>query len=627
MDGIAGGVQAGSDQLFASGLHQGLGLGQVVAVDGLVSSLNISVGSAFAVLNAVQIADSLHGLLGTTVGGGGIVVNVVEVQGVHQSVSGLVAGGNANPVSTVDGQGECLTEVDVGQNNGVGVALALVHSLQSVNIGVEEEGHGVGLVDLVHLGGGSVVSNLVSGRSPLGQLALQEGQLSSLIGHNVDDDLGGLILLHLLAVNGVVGVSVDVAGLGGLVVVPVLVTDINDLLAFLQGLHLVGAVGHGGFQSGAVVGGDQSASGVLTSLVQILVNQPVAGAGGQEVVVVDLSLSNITDGVVVNLVAADSAFVLALGIVVSVLDVVGLIAGAFAPSGNGDNGSQQSQGLVGQINLALSVSQSGQRGHSLNIKVGSAIVVHIELQGVAAQPGQSAVGLDVQLVAVSVDVDAVFALHSSFQIGSFNNSGLTGIVVVVAAGNSGLTAVVQVSTVVLHGRIQQGSHGVDVSVSIDGGAILPLHIGVQLDLEDIALDGLFDGLALGQSDLVGGQVSLMVSGHVGDGLSGHEHPLVNTILGVLNGHGGQGGLDVGQHAGVSVGFPSMGVPVVAQCGGIGAVGEVSLDNGGDIEGDDSFDVAAISGIGRTGTANSSVGAAIAATSCHGNDHQNSKQQS
>ena len=236
-----------------------------------------------------------------------ILVNVVEVQGVQQGVSGLVASGSGDPVSAVDGQGESLTEVVVGHDNTVDVGALSVHLLQGIQVGSEEQTHGVGLVDLVHLLGGAVGDCVLSGDNPIVQLASQEGQLGSVVGHDVDNDLLSLELGLILAVD------LEADGLGGGVQVAVVVSDVlevggvldvNQLLSVFQRLDHVSAVGHGGVLAGAVGGGDQAGDLVngLAGLVQFLVDDPVGGAGGQEVVVVVSGLADITDGVVVNLV-------------------------------------------------------------------------------------------------------------------------------------------------------------------------------------------------------------------------------------------------------------------------------------------------------------------------------------
>ena len=551
-------VQTCSYQLVASSSHQILSLGQVVAGDGAVGLFQSAVHSAVNPLNTVDIADSLHSLGRATVGGGGIVVDVVVVQLVHQRVAGLVAGSCGNPVLTIHSQGECLTEVVVGQNNGVLVALGLIHLLQSLHIGVEEEGVGVGLVNLTHLVGGGVVGHLVSGGSPLGQLALQECLLGSLVSHNVDDDLGGLVCLDLAAVYIVVSQSGQsaVCILGVLIVVLVLSED--NLLAVLQGLQLVGAVGHGSFNAGSIVGGLQAAGGIKALLVQILVYQPVGGTGSQEVVDVDSCLSNIADGVLVNLVAANGC-IIGLGVLLVVVLVYLVVVNRVLAAGE--------QGAV-----LIPQTLTGNGVALISLCVYSCIINGDVLRNLVA-------GLILKALSAPQLPDVhIGLLAGSDLVGSGGNIHTLGqcIVVVVTTGNSGLTVVVQVCAVVHHSGIQQSLHGVDVGICIDRSAVLPLHVGVQLDLEYVALLGLLSSLTLGQSDLIFGQVVLVVLGYVSNGSCCLVNPLVLALFRVLNRHSYQGSFQVLHNSLVVVGLPSMGVPGHAQLNSVAAVGILCL---------------------------------------------------
>ena len=70
----------------------------------------------------------------------------------------------------------------------------------------------------------------------------------------------------------------------------------------------------------------------------------------------------------------------------------------------------------------------------------------------------------------------------------------------------------------------------------------------------------------------------VISGYVSDGCCHFVYPLINTVLGVLSFHGNERRGNVAQNRIVSVGFPSVRVPVGTQCGGVAVVGVVAAYN-------------------------------------------------
>ena len=61
---------------------------------------------------------------------------------------------------------------------------------------------------------------------------------------------------------------------------------------------------------------------------------------------------------------------------------------------------------------------------------------------------------------------------------------------------------------------------------------------------------------------------LVLGGHILDRGGHFINPLIDAVFGVLDGHGAEGGRQIAQNAVVSIGFPGVGVPVVAQGGAI-----------------------------------------------------------
>ena len=147
--------------------------------------------------------------------------------------------------------------------------------------------------------------------------------------------------------------------------------------------------------------------------------------------------------------------------------------------------------------------------------------------------------------------------------------GGTRVVVGQAARNSGLTGIVQVGAVVLHLGVEQLLHGVDVIISSDGFAVFPLCIGIELDFIHIALFGGVGGIALAQRNAVLGQIVAMLGGDVLDGGGHFIDPLIDAVFGVLDGHVAEANGEIALQDGlIRIGFPGVGVPVVAQGGAI-----------------------------------------------------------
>ena len=148
----------------------------------------------------------------------------------------------------------------------------------------------------------------------------------------------------------------------------------------------------------------------------------------------------------------------------------------------------------------------------------------------------------------------------------------TCIVVCKSAGNCALAADIEVGAVVLHFRVEELLHGVDVAVSVDGFAVLPFCVGVKSDLPNVTLFGVLNGLTFGKIYVIFGKVVLVVSSYVGDTGSHFPDPLIYAVLRVENGHSAEGAADVASDGIISVGFPSMIVPVGAESSGVALIG-------------------------------------------------------
>ena len=117
----------------------------------------------------------------------------------------------------------------------------------------------------------------------------------------------------------------------------------------------------------------------------------------------------------------------------------------------------------------------------------------------------------------------------------------------------------------MHLGSEQLLERVDVVVGGDLRAVGPAGLGTELQLEDVAgvdLGGVLN--ALGQDDRVLLKVGLVGSGHVLDGEGHIKGILIQAFLGVEDRVVHQRRSEVGEHAGVGVGLPGVGVPVVRQ---------------------------------------------------------------
>ena len=502
------------------------------------------------------------------------------VQVVHQGIGGLVALGCGDVLGAVDGQAHGLAEVGAGQHDGVGVALGGVHGLQALQAAVEEEGHGEGVVHLVQTVGGSEGENLFRRGGPLGQLTLQEGLLGGGVVHYVYNDGGGSILRHGLAVHFKVGHRQQGAVLLLFIAVPVFVLHEHHLLVGLQGNQLVGAVGHGVLNGGAVVGGGQGTGGIHASFVVGLVYQPGVGAADQEVVEIDVLGGYIADGVVIHLVAADGGVIVAHIADLAGIDEQGFLQQVVLLGLVGDVEQAGQDGLNnvfhnlavfgGYLGVAVGVLIGGQLGDFV-IQANAVFLVQI---GQAHAVQGHAVRADVDIDhAVGNALVQIVGVIGGFAVAIGGNhhiiDGGTRVVVGQAARNSGLTGIVQVGAVVLHLGVEQLLHGVDVIISSDGFAVFPLGIGVELDFIHIALFGGVGGIALAQRNAVLGQIVAMLGGDVLDGGGHFIDPLIDAVFGVLDGHVAEANGEIALQDGlIRIGFPGVGVPVVAQGGAI-----------------------------------------------------------
>ena len=520
-----------------------------------MSFLKSLVRSALAVLNTVEVNDSLHSLFGKSVVGVRtvnavclvVIIDVVVVEAVHKGERGLVSLSCGYELCTVNSKAECLTEGLVRENYRVGVTLGVVHLLEHFKVGVEEEGHCVCLVNLVELIGERVGGKLLSGRRPVRKLTLKECLLHSSLVHNVDNDLSGLVLLTLLAVNEEVCEGVEVTVLVGLPTVPVLVTNEYNLLALLERLHLVYAVRLGGFKGSTVSGGNELAGSILKRIVELAVNKPCACERCHEVVEADVGVVYVTDGVIINLVKTNNVPTSAECLVYNVNGNAGLVTLAVCEVSSvcAVNVSSGNPASVCGILILNSVSNA----YPLRALVASLVlsackapeVVHVKVYSLTSC--ESCV--DCVVLGVNGGVNAL----------------VLRVVVLVTTCYSGLTVVVEVSSVVLHRGVKKSLERLDVVISSDLLAILPSCLRVELDLENVTLGDISRGLAFGKIYRVLGKVCLVVLCYVGNRGSHFVNPLIYTVLGVENGHINEGRRNVAKHRVICVCIPCVGVPV------------------------------------------------------------------
>ena len=560
-----------------------------------MSFLKSLVRSALAVLNAVEVNDSLHSLFGKSVVGVStvdavflvVIIDVVVVEAVHKGERGLVSLSCSYELCTVDSKAECLTEGLVRENYRVGVTLGVVHLLEVLKVGVEEEGHCVCLVNLVEVVRESVGRELVCGRRPVRKLTLKEQLLHSSLFHNVDNDLSGLVLLTLLAVNEEVGEGVEVAVLILLPAVPVLVANEYDLLFLLKRFHSVCTVGHSGLLGSTVGGCYELTGGILEGVVKLSVNEPCICARGKEVVDADVVLCYVADGVIINLVATNGIVLnlITVGVgeveesflnVVSALSLVG--DAEYVVKELGDSSEDSFLVLSGDLGVTVSVRIfSKSLEESLHISVAKVFVV----KSCKAQVVESHICGAYVYVKSSVS-DSLIKIEG--VVGGIilavcrNNGSVDGSLRVVercTTCESRLAGDVEVSSVVSHLGVKESLHGLDVVVSGDLYTVLPSCLGVESDLKYEACFNVSYCLSTcGKSRTVLGEVVLVILGNVLDGSSHFVNPLIYTVLGVENGHINEGRRNVAEHRLVSVFFPCVGVPVGTESCCSGLVGVI-----------------------------------------------------
>ena len=100
-----------------------------------------------------------------------------------------------------------------------------------------------------------------------------------------------------------------------------------------------------------------------------------------------------------------------------------------------------------------------------------------------------------------------------------------GVSISLSAGNAEVANVVVGSTVVQQLAVQQTLHGLNVGISIDGGAVFPDSVGVQVDDVSEAL-----GSGFGNAEL--GVLSLDLLGHVNGQSSSHLRDDDVALVGV-----------------------------------------------------------------------------------------------
>ena len=133
--------------------------------------------------------------------------------------------------------------------------------------------------------------------------------------------------------------------------------------------------------------------------------------------------------------------------------------------------------------------------------------------------------------------------------------------VAVSACHGCLSGIIVVRAVVLHIGIKQSLERLDIIVSCDLLAVLPLHALPQGDLEDIAFLHFGRILAV-KHDVVLCKVSCVGGCYVlysGSCLIG---PLIDLILGIFDTHADKRSGDVIKNTAVRVRLPGMGIPVV-----------------------------------------------------------------
>ena len=312
--------------------------------------------------------------------------------------------------------------------------------------------------------------------------------------------------------------------------VPVLVAGQAVLLVRLEAGELVGAEGHVGACGGAVVGLDHVARGLLSGLIERLVDQAVGVAvvleevGGQRVLQDDGQL------VVAGL---DKAHVLPGGRLQLLLveGHVQVVARVLAPlPAVGQHVVDVGDDLVGDGHVILAAVLLIQILTGLVDVAG--LAAGIVVRGGVAPEGAGGLGeADVQrrIAAVGelVGLDVRQQVHGGALTG-------LGVVLRVVDRQGG---VVHGGLIVVHLGIQALLHGVDVAVSVDGRAVLPARLGVQRHAPGVALGGLGGDAPLGIAGVLRGHVLRLLGGHLAGPLVAVrgvvENQLPHVDLGVV----------------------------------------------------------------------------------------------
>ena len=539
-------------QSLVEGLSEQL-LGQlgIVTGDGVHSSIQVSILGG---VNTVEVTQNLLGGVGLTVGstGGGIIDIGLADDGVSTGTGG--ADGSSEQLLVV-GNGNSLPEVQQGHGLQVSGGLIEAGVLLTVADGFlvtvqdhEEDGIGGSIVAVL---GVPVGSHVVSLQAVGHQLTLQEHHLVGCgVGHHLGVDLGGLIHGVGLAVGGI-GVNVLTVGPA----VPGIILDKVHSLVGLVGAHLVGAVGAGGLQAG-VVGAGPNALGLLDAgVVQVGLDQPVAGQAVQQVEAGQGLLQNQGDLVLVAGEAADQ------GVIGGSVVLVVVLVGNSLVQGVGAIGEEVD--VVGDQHLA---------GESvIHVLAVDGLIVDGNILG-------KCIALSIGVLSgsipesVHVDVNVLACSHHSLSVSVGDHLVQVlgeGVVVLLSTGNGQIGgAEVVSSTVVQQTGIQQALHGLNVVHSLDGGAVIEGGVGVQLDgVSKTGGSGFGDTeLGMGGLDLLG-HIHRLLSSHLGDDCVGGEglETLYRMML-IVEHEGVQSGSDVVLGIGVIVGLIGMGIPVGGQSG-------------------------------------------------------------
>ena len=289
--------------------------------------------------------------------------------------------------------------------------------------------------------------------------------------------------------------------------VPVLVAGQAVLLVRLEAGELIGAEGHVGAGRGAVVGLDHVAGGLLSGLIERLVDQAVGVAivleevGGQRVlqddgqlVVAGLEEANILPGGRLQLLLVEGH--------------VQVVARVLAPlPAVGQHVVHVGDDLVGDKNIVLAAVLLIQILARLVDVAG--LAAGIVVRGGVAPEGAGGLGeADVQrrvaIVGKLVGIDVRQQVHGGALTG-------LGVVLRIVDRQGG---VVHGGLIVVHLGIQALLHGVDVAVGIDGRAVLPARLGVQRHAPGVALGCVGGDAPLGIARVLCGHVLRLLGGHL-----------------------------------------------------------------------------------------------------------------